>query len=218
MADTQHSISTRQCFSKNGLGIPMERRRGLVPNDNPDVTRILHRLRAGDPGAEGDLWPVVYSELRIVAERQLQKEYGGGSINATALVHEAFLRLVDPQAIEWRDRAHFFGIAARAMRQTLVDQARRRLADKRGGGQIPVSLSQVDLGIEIPLEDLVALDEALDRLDQMSPRLRQMVEYRFFGGMTEAEVAGLLGVTERTVQRDWARARAWLYKELYPNG
>jgi RNA polymerase sigma factor (TIGR02999 family) len=187
----------------------------LEPNKIHDVTRILHRVRAGEPAAEAELWPVVYEELRMVAERQLQRDFGG-SLDATALVHEAFLRLVDPQAIEWRDRAHFFGIAARAMRQALVDQARRRMADKRGGGKAAVSLSQVELGIELPLADLVALDGALDRLDALSPRLRRIVEYRFFGGMTEAEVASLLGITERTVQRDWARARAWLYKELYP--
>lgn len=132
----------------------------------------------------------------------------------TALVNEAYLKLVGDSAPELNNRSHLLGVAARAMRQVLVEHARRRLAAKRGGGDVAVTLIDEIAPAEMPNEQVVALDEALTRLDVLSPRLRQVVECRFFAGLTEDETAQVLGVTARTVQRDWARARAWLYQEL----
>jgi RNA polymerase sigma factor (TIGR02999 family) len=134
----------------------------------------------------------------------------------TDLVHEAYFSLVGIEGVGWANRAHFLAIAARAMRQLLVDHARRRNAAKRGGGVVPLRVTSEQVGVDLGSDDLVALDEALDRLGELEPRLRQVVECRFFGGLTEEETAAALGVTSRTVQRDWAKARAWLYKELYP--
>lgn len=182
-----------------------------------DVTNLLRDARRGDRSAFDRLLPAVYDEMRNVARRQLRKERDGHTLFATALVHEAYLKLMGQAEVEWQDRAHFFGIAARAMRQILIDYARRRMAEKRGGAWQRTTFTNKDVGMEIPLDDLLALDEALDRLGELDERLRQVVEYRFFGGMTEEETATLLGVTPRTVQRDWVKARAWLYKELYPD-
>jgi RNA polymerase sigma factor (TIGR02999 family) len=181
-----------------------------------DVTNLLRDARRGNRTAFDRLLPVVYDELRNVAQRQLRKEREGHTLFATALVHEAYIKLVDQADVEWQDRAHFFGIAARAMRQILIDYARRRKAEKRGGAWQRTTFTNKDIGLEIPMDDLLNLDEALNRLGELDERLRRVVEYRFFGGLTEEEIAELLGVTQRTVQRDWVKARAWLYKELYP--
>jgi RNA polymerase sigma factor (TIGR02999 family) len=181
-----------------------------------EVTQLLHGARDGDPGAFDRLLPLIYDELRAIARRQLRREQVGHTLQPTALVHDAYLKLVDEARVEWRDRAHFFGIAARAMRQVLIDYARRRGAEKRGGDVVRTALSDQELAMEVPLEELLALDDALDRLAEVNERLRQVVEFRFFGGMAEEEIAEVLGVSTRTVQRDWLRARAWLYAELYP--
>jgi RNA polymerase sigma factor (TIGR02999 family) len=181
-----------------------------------EVTQLLNRARDGDPGAFDRLLPLIYDELRAIARRQLRREQIGHTLQPTALVHDAYLKLVDQTGVEWRDRAHFFSIAARAMRQVLIDYARRRGAEKRGGGVVRTTLSNQELALEVPLEELLALDDALDRLAEVNERLRQVVEFRFFGGMAEEEIAEVLGVSTRTVQRDWLRARAWLYAELYP--
>lgn len=183
--------------------------------DSGDITRLLQDAREGDRAAFDRLLPLVYGELRRVAQRQLRDERPGHTLDATGLVNEAYLRLVGQVRVDWQGRAHFFGIAARAMRQILVDYARRRTAEKRGGDWQRVTLTSRGLGLEIPLEELLSLDAALDRLEEMEPRLRQVVEHRFFAGMTEEEIAEVLGVTPRTVRRDWVKARAWLYKELY---
>lgn len=190
----------------------------MSPGDGSDrgqVTELLRAAGAGDRDAFDRLLPLVYDELRRIAGRQLQAERAGHTLQTTALVHEAYMKLVDQSRIDWRDRAHFLGISARAMRQILIDHARRRDAQKRGGDRERTSLSNEGLGFEVDLEELLALDEALDRLDALDSRLRQVVECRFFAGMTEEEIAGRLGVTTRTVQRDWAKARAWLHSELY---
>ena len=180
-----------------------------------DVTRLLRRMQAGDRAALDVLLPLVYDELRASARRALAREQPGHTLLATDLVHEAFFKLAASGNASWQDRAHFHAVAARAMRQVLVEHARRRLADKRGGGAVHVTLGDADHARVTDDEQIVALDEALQRLDAVQPRLRALVEHRFFGGLSERETATVLGVSERTVQRDWARARAWLYKELY---
>jgi RNA polymerase sigma factor (TIGR02999 family) len=183
-----------------------------------EVTVLLQRMHAGDPAALERLLPIVYDELRAAARRALGREHAGAghTLHATELVHEAYFKLVGAAGVEWQGRAHFFGIAARAMRQVLVEHARRRQADKRGGGAVHVTLGAADAEYPVEGEALIALDEALERLGATQPRLRTLVEYRYFAGLSERETAATLGVSERTVQREWARARAWLYKELYP--
>ena len=185
----------------------------------PDtVTRLLDRLRAGEPDALDRLLPLVYRELRAAAQRALGRERAGHTLQPTDLVHEVWLKLAGGVKVEWQGKAHFLAVAARAMRQVLVDHARRRQADKRGGDVIHVSLTHAGGANALPPEDLLMLDDALTRLGERDQRLREVVEYRFFGGLTEREVAEVLGVTERTVQRDWVRARAWLHQEIYPEG
>jgi RNA polymerase sigma factor (TIGR02999 family) len=181
-----------------------------------EVTLLLAALRQGDEQARDRLFPLVYAELRRAASRQLLRETPGHTLEPTALVHEAYLKLAGPAAGGARNREHFVAIAARAMRQVLVDHARKRRAAKRGAGVVPVMISSQAAGVGLPVEELVALDDALDRLNALNPRLREVVELRFFGGLGEDEVARHLGVTVRTAQRDWAKARAFLYKELYP--
>lgn len=181
-----------------------------------DVTQLLAAAQRGDRSAFDRLLSLVYDELRRIAQGQMRREREGHTLDTTGLVHEAYVKLVDQGQAEWSDRAHFFGVAARAMRQILIDYARRRMAQKRGGAWQRTTLEEDELPVEVQFEELIALDDALRRLDQLDERLRQVVEYRFFGGLTEEETAAVLGVTPRTIQRDWAKARAWLYKELYP--
>ena len=180
-----------------------------------DITRLLHAVRDGEAGAFDRLMPLVYEELRRLAQRQLRHERCGHPLDTTALVHEAYLKLADQAQLDWHGRAHFFSIATRAMRQILIDHARKRKAKKRGGERHRTTLTNEHLAWEGSWADLLDLNAALHRLDEANPRQRQVVEYRFFGGMTEEEVAGLLDLSKRTVQRDWRKARAWLYKELY---
>ncbi len=184
-----------------------------------EITEALAALRDRSPGALDGLMPLVYDQLRRVAHRQLRDEATGHTLSTTALVHEAYLKLVDQNRTEWRDRAHFFAIASQAMRRILIDYARRHCAGRRGGlpdGTPPrhVSLDEVDLPVAERAEVLLALDEALERLGELDPRLAQVVECRFFAGLTEAETAAALGVSQRTVAREWAVARGWLYQEL----
>ncbi len=182
---------------------------GVSPGD---VTRLLEAVRGGERNALDRLLPIVYEELRVVAGRQLGRERPDHTLHATALVHEAYVKLAGG-GVDAVDRAHFLAIAARAMRQVLVDHARRRMAAKRGGDWAVTTLSDGHNPVDFRPEEMLALDRALERLE---PRQRQVVEYRFFAGMEEAEIAAVLGVSERTVRRDWVKARAWLYKELYP--
>ncbi len=182
------------------------------------VTQLLMAARAGDRGALDRLLPAVYGELRKLARSQLRRERQDHTLLATGLVHEAYLKLVDQAQVEWQGRAHFFGVAARAMRQVLVDHARKRGTEKRGGDRVRTTLGDKGLGKELSFEELVALDDALTRLGELDERLPRVVELRFFAGLKEQEIAEVLDTSERTVQRDWARARAWLYKELYPSG
>lgn len=187
--------------------------RGATSGGGEGVTDLLIRLRAGGTNARDDLYALVYAELRRVAHAQLRRERPDHTLGTTGLVHETYLRLVDQTRVEWRDRAHFFGAAACAMRRILVDYARHNLAARRGGGARPQVLAE-DVRAGERGDDLLALDQALERLAAIDPRLGLVVECRYFGGFTEEETAEVLGVTKRTVQRDWAKARGWLYQEL----
>ena len=179
-----------------------------------EVTRLLEAAEAGDGGALDRLVPLVYEDLRRVAHRHLDREGGGHTLQTTALIHEAYLKIAAGGSVSATSRAHFLAIAARAMRQVLVDYARKRKAAKRGGGVISVTLGDEPRPADASAEDLLALDEALE---QLGPRQRQVIECRFFGGMEEKDIAAALGVSERTVRRDWVKARAWLYQSLYPD-
>jgi RNA polymerase sigma factor (TIGR02999 family) len=183
-------------------------------SDTQPVTLLLLELRDGQSGAMDRLFPLVYEELRRIARRALRRERTGHTLATTGLVHEAYLRLVDQTRLEYQDRAHFFGIAARAMRQILVDYARRHRAAKRGGAQRVVTLDEGALALEDRAEALLALDEALTDLESVDARLGQIVQCRFFGGLTEDETAEVVGVTARTVRRDWLKAKGWLHQQL----
>jgi RNA polymerase sigma factor (TIGR02999 family) len=185
----------------------------IVAAEPRQVTDRLLQLRDGSPEAMDRLFSTVYKELRRIARRQLQLERTGHTLGTTGLVHETYMRLVDQTRVEWRDRAQFFGAAAWAMRRILVDYARRNRAARRGGGSVRLTLND-DVPAAERSEMLLALDESLDRLTALDRRLGQVVECRYFGGLTEQETAEVLGVTRRTVQRDWAKARGWLYLEM----
>lgn len=179
-----------------------------------DVTQLLHRLAAGDKSAEEDLMPRIYGELKQLAAAQLRKERPGHSLQTTALVHEAYLRITNNESMEWKNRMHFFAMAAKIMRRILVDHARRRNAAKRGGPSPRIELTD---GLQVTNEQcdlLEDLDEALQRLADMDPRQAQVVELRYFAGLNESQIGELLGISPRTVKRDWAMARAWLYGEM----
>lgn len=180
------------------------------------VTRLLAGIDAADGAVADVLFPLLYDELRRIANRQLRAERRDHTISATALVHEAYVRLVDQTRVQWVNRGHFFAVAARAMRRILVDYARRVRADKRGGGWDRLGLDDVQIPVTERAAELVALDDALERLSCLNPRLTQVVECRFFGGMTEEETALALGVTDRTVRRDWVKAKGWLAAALAP--
>jgi RNA polymerase sigma factor (TIGR02999 family) len=180
-----------------------------------EVTRLLRAARDGDAGAIDRIVPLVYEDLRRLARRQLSRGFGPQDVRPTELVHEAYVKLAVGGAEAAVDRAHFFAIAARAMRQVLIDDARHHHAAKRGGGWKRATLSGSHWVADYDVDELLTLNDALDELD---PRQRQVVECRFFGGMEEREIAEALGVTERTVRRDWVKARAWLYRALAERG
>lgn len=179
-------------------------------------TDLLIQACSGDGQAMADIFPHIYDELRRLAHRQLQNEPAGQTLSTTTLVHEAYIRLIDQTRVQWSGRAHFMAIAATAMRRILIDRARRHASHKRGGPLQRVPLESVQLAAEDRAEVLLALDDALGRLKQLNERQAQVVECRFFGGMTEEETADALGIGLRTAKRDWAKARSWLYQEIYP--
>jgi RNA polymerase sigma-70 factor, ECF subfamily len=187
-----------------------------MPDQQPatSVTELLARARSGDSSALDNVFPLIYDELRRLAQQQLRREPDGHTLSPTALVHEAYMRLIDYTRTEWAGRAHFMAVAATAMRRILVDHARSHRSMKRGGGMRLVSLDSVELGTEGRAELLVALDEALQRLKALDPRQAQVVECRFFGGMTEEETAEALGIGLRTAKRDWAKAKRWLHQAV----
>lgn len=184
------------------------------------ITDALVAWRAGTPNAMEQLVPLVYEQLTQMAHRQLRLESTGHTLSTTGVVHEAYLRLVDQTRVQWADRAHFFAVAAQAMRRVLVDHARRHRAARRGGPQRrTISLDEFEedaatLTAGDRADVLVALDDALRRLAALDARQASVVEFRFFGGMTAAETAEALGVTSRTVERDWVKARGWLHEEM----
>jgi RNA polymerase sigma factor (TIGR02999 family) len=186
-----------------------------MAEDHLSATELLLRAGAGEPGAVEGMFPLVYAELRRIAHRHLTRESTGRTLSTTELVHEAYLKLIDQTRVEWQGRAHFLGVAAIAMRRILVDRARGRRRIKRGGEQARVPLESVDLSADDRADLVVALDEALDRLRELDERQARVVECRFFGGMSEEETAEALGIGLRTARRDWAKARSWLYTELY---
>jgi len=177
----------------------------------PDVTILLKKLTSGDQRAQSELMSAVYDELRRLAASYMRRERPDHTLQATALVHEAYLKLVQQRSVDWRNRAHFYGVAAQLMRRILVDHARARLRNKRGGAQQKVSLDEPLLADDRQAGALVELHEALNRLADLDPRQSKIVELRFFGGLTVEETAEVLGISPKTVKRDWAVARAWLY-------
>jgi RNA polymerase sigma factor (TIGR02999 family) len=180
----------------------------------PSVTELLARAHSGESAAMADVFPLIYDELRRLAQQQLRREPDGHTLSPTALVHEAYMRLIDYSRVEYTGRAHFLAVAATAMRRILVDHARGHRSLKRGGRMRRVSIDAVELGTEERAELLLAIDEALERLKATDPRQAQVVECRFFGGMTEEETAAALGIGLRTVKRDWAKAKSWLHREM----
>jgi RNA polymerase sigma factor (TIGR02999 family) len=179
-----------------------------------EVTRLLVAWGDGDRAALDRLMPLVYEELRRLARHYMGRERPGHTLQTTALVNEAYLRLVEQEGMRWENRAHFYGIAARLMREILVDHARSRQAAKRGGAQVRLSLSKVDRIASRPDVDLLTLDEALGRLAALDPQKGRIVELRYFGGLGIEETAEVIGVSPATVKRDWSMARAWLRSEI----
>ena len=186
----------------------------LAPQPGSTVTALLAKAGAGDAAALSDVFPLIYGELHRLAERQLRQEPDGHTLSPTALVPAAYMRLVDYSRMEWSGRAHFLAVASTAMRRILVEHARGHRSAKRGGALRRVPIDSVELGTDERSELLLALDEALDRLQALDRRQAQVVECRFFGGLTEEEIAGALDLSVRSVERDWKRARAWLQREL----
>ena len=182
------------------------------------VTKLLKDWGAGDKTALDRLMPLVHDELRRLARRHMRREKPGHLLQTSALVNEAYLRLVDASQVDWQNRAHFYGIAARLMRQILVDDARRRHRDKWGGSAIQVPLDEAAGLPQVQAANLVALDDALRALAEIDPRQSEIIELRFFGGMSIEETAEVLGVSPGTVARDWTFARAWLRKEMGGDG
>jgi RNA polymerase sigma factor (TIGR02999 family) len=179
-----------------------------------DVTALLLKWRQGDETALDQLLPLVYEELRRMARQYLRRERTGHTMQTTTLVHEAYLRLVDADRVPWQDRAHFFAIAARLMRRVLVDDARKRNYQKRGAGLTRISLDDAMVLAPEHQAEVIALDEALERLAQFAPRKCQVVELRFFAGLSNEETAAALGISTDTVKREWRTAKLWLLHEL----
>ncbi|HEV3202525.1 MAG TPA: sigma-70 family RNA polymerase sigma factor [Bryobacteraceae bacterium] len=179
-----------------------------------EITKLLAEVQSGDRRAESQLAVLVYGELHRMAARYMRREQADNSLQATILVHEAYLRLVNQEDQTWQNRAHFFATAARLMRQILIDHARNRNAAKRGGPHVDLRLDDLIVVSDDRLEQVIAIDEALTRLAERDARLARIVEMRFFAGLTEEEIAEVLGVSPRTVKRDWRVAKAWLHGEL----
>jgi RNA polymerase sigma factor (TIGR02999 family) len=180
-----------------------------------DVTRVLQQIEQGDPLADRSLLPLVYQELRRLAAQKLSREPPGHTLQPTALVHEAYLRLIGPdEKPQWKSRAHFFAAAAETMRRVLVDQARQKKSLKRGGGRERVELEDFPAPLAQPQEDLLALDEALEQLAREAPQKAELVKLRCFAGLTLEQAADLLGIARSTASGQWAFARAWLYRAI----
>ena len=183
-------------------------------NPGDDITSLLKRLQGGDEEAEQQFVTAVHAELHMLAARYMRRERPGHTLQTTALVNEAYLKLVNLKAADWQDRAHFFAVAAQVMRRILVDHARKRIAGKRGGGFELLALDEALVFSPERSQELVRLDEALQRLEEKDKRASRVVELRFFGGLSVEESAKVLGTSPRTVEREWTFARAWLREEL----
>ncbi len=185
-----------------------------MKNGEQSVTRLLIKIRKGSGEAYRDLFPIVYDQLRSVANRQLDRDYHNQTHSKTSLVHEVYLKLVGQEEIEFRDQAHFYAIVSRCMRQILIDHARKKTAKKRGGEYRNITYLDGLLKLQEKADQLIHLDYALDRLKTLNPRLVRVVECRYFGEMSVCDTAAVLEVSERTVKRDWRKAKGWLHKEL----
>ena len=183
-------------------------------NTSGRITQLLANWGGGDPAAREELIPLVYQELRVLASSYLRRERSEHTLQPTALVHEAYLRLVDQQNVNWENRHHFFGAAAQAMRRILVDHARGRLTEKRGGAFTKVPLTEAVLMSQQQPAQLLAVHESLGRLAAIDPQQGRVVELRIFGGLAVEEISAILGISSATVKRDWALAKAWLAREL----
>lgn len=183
-----------------------------------EITELLAEWRDGNQSALDELYPLVYNELHRLARRYMSRERKGHTLQTTALINEAYVRLVDQKNVQWANRSHFFAISAQIMRRILIDHARRHAYAKRGGGAQQVSLDEVAAVASNCGRELLRLDEALKSLAEMDPRRGQVVELRYFGGLNNEEIAGVLNVSENTVTRDWNMARAWLYQQLTGSG
>jgi RNA polymerase sigma factor (TIGR02999 family) len=179
-----------------------------------EITQLLAEWSNGNQTALDKLYPLVYGELHKMANRYMKRERKDHTLQTTALINEAYVRMVDQKNVHWENRAHFFAISAQIMRRILIDHARRHHYAKRGGGAQKVSLDVTAIVASNPESDMLLLDEALNRLTEMDPRRGQVVELRYFGGLNNEEIAGVLKISENTVTRDWNMARAWLYQEL----
>jgi RNA polymerase sigma factor (TIGR02999 family) len=181
------------------------------------ITQLLLDWSEGNHAALEQVTPLVYGELHRLAHRHMNRERAGHTLQTSALVNEAFLRLVDQRNVKWNNRAHFFGLAAQMMRRILVDYARSHLYAKRGAGAVHVSLDQVGLASDEPTAEVTALDEALGKLESIDPQQARVVELKFFGGLTIKETAEVMGISVDMVKREWSTARAWLYREMTGN-
>lgn len=182
--------------------------------DRSEITQILQRVKFGSSEAYNKLFPLVYDHLKAIAFMHLNNEKPGHTLSQTDLVHEVYLKLIDQSDINWKDRAHFYAIASRCMRQILIDYARKRKSQKRGGPLEPMTYLDGMMKVEQQVDDLLNLDKALRRLSRLNKRLAEVVEYRYFGEMSIEDTAEVMGISTSTVIRDWAKARGWLYKEL----
>ncbi len=186
-----------------------------MPTSSPqEVTQLLADWGKGDRSALDKLLPLVHSELRRIAQRQMSQERPGHTLQATALVNEAYLKLAGQQGFDWQNRAHFFAVCAQVMRHILIDHARAHARDKRGGGAVKVSLNDALVVVEDQTAHFIALDEALRVLEHLDPQKGKIVELRYFGGLSVEEVGEVMNVSPRTVRREWQRARAWLYRMM----
>ena len=188
------------------------------PPRQHEITELLAEWREGNQSALDELYPLVDNELHRLARRYMSRERKGHTLQTTALINEAYVRLVDQKNVQWANRSHFFAISAQIMRRILIDHARRHAYAKRGGGAQQVSLEEAATVTPEQSRELIRLDEALNSLAEMDPRRIQVVELRYFGGLNNEEIAGVLHVSENTVTRDWNMARAWLYQQLTGSG
>lgn len=208
------SICLRAVRSGNLPKIFMSEKERQSDAESHEVTQLLVSWSDGDKHAFEQLLPLIYKSLQKIAHHHLNRERGSHTLQTTALVHEAYLKLIDQNSVHWQNRSHFFAIASQAMRRILIDHARKQVADKRGGEGQKISLEDIDVASINPDKNLIALDEALTELEKFDSQQSRIVEMRYFGGLTVEETAAVLEISPRTVHREWAMARAWLYRNL----